>query len=372
MTKEAGLEQVESTSEVSTPTLNMKNGPPQPIECPDVATFLAIKDVAAYFHNPLEVYPYICLVNQKGICLFVKAISCRASPISERGGLICGLKDTGGNLDEHQTLSLAAQGRASVDKYLRTSTMMLIVINLWLTSEGYFWTEDDSSNHYTLVVAVRPSVQATWDLQIYDPEGKDALHPRVHRKSSEVVRKILARALPELTFLNIHYKTIAPVSTLYRHKGNPVCYMGPCADMRLMVNLWAQSGKKASSGLDFMDLDILDMSKLGHPILRLLSEPHITPVPKRSLKHTFFTGSIPDDENCVSPARVSITLLEFNELVQQEIARVSRWTHLKAPPKRPIDLDSDSEQDVKLEASWKQSFERGHRRPATNIRGLSS
>jgi hypothetical protein len=263
-----------------------------------LASALTIHDLQACFVDPSSVYPYICLLEPSGVAVFFEAISCTAEKSSPgRGGYVVGIQPVGGQyLDERSALALTATAQLSIREDLRRSSLLVAILGTCV--EGGDYVEKPLVNHYVLAIAVRKShvplsEEGAWQVAVFDPNGGI-----LSRAGRDIIFKMLQQALPELPVAleDVAFGQLTKVNTLYQYMGDGVCFMGPCTDLRLLIELWAQaSPDKAQSGREFLIRGAKMLSRMRyrrkiHPVKRLLNliNPHLHPDDrKRELKYVF-------------------------------------------------------------------------------------
>jgi hypothetical protein len=299
------------------------------------ASTLTVHDLQSCFVDPSTVYPYICMIEHSGVAVFSKAISCTAEhTIPGSGGYVVGIDPVHGRyLDEHSVLTLTAAAKRSIREDLRHSTMLVALIGVY--DDGSKYVEQPRVNHYILAVAVRadPSVDAPWAVGLFDPNG---VNTRVD--DTGVVFRMMQEAVPELPLSldKILFSGLAVVNKHYEFRGDGVCFMGACADLRLMIELWAKAfPEKADTGMTFLIrgrtmLDRMRYTRKIHPVSRLLNlvNPHMHPDDRRrELKYVFKveppTEKLDprDPRTFSSPNFTRISPAEWKRRVREEIEK---------------------------------------------------
>lgn len=296
---------------------------------------LSVHDLQSCFVDPSVVYPYICMIEHSGVAVFSKAISCTAEhTLSGAGGYVVGIDPVRGRyLDEPTVLTLTAAAKRSIWEDLRHSTILVALIGVY--DDGSKYVEKPQVNHYILAVAVRAesSVGAPWAVGVFDPNGVN-----LRAEDTGVVFRMMQEALPELPLSldKIFFSGMAAVNKHYQFRGGGVCFMGACADLRLMIELWAKaSPDKADTGMTFLlrgrtMLDRMKYTRKIHPVSRLLNlvNPHMHPDDRRrELKYVFKVEPPAekldprDPRTFLSPNFTRISPAEWKRRVREEMEK---------------------------------------------------
>jgi hypothetical protein len=267
----------------------------QRLECQGkrLASSLNLQDLQVSFIDPSTVYPYICMIEPSGVVAFVKAIACLPETIEGyKGGYVAAVQPVGGG---HQSLEsvqkMTAEAKISIREDIQRSTMLIATLQVY--AEGGNYVDNSKANHYVLAIAVREGTRGDWALWVLDPSGRIT-----SRASLTIVFNVMRKALPELRLWHAYKVSgldLTVVNKLYEYRGGGVCFMGPCTDLRMLIELWANSKVKAESGVDFVRrgremLFRMRYTRKIHPTTRLVNliSPHLHPDDrKRDLKYIF-------------------------------------------------------------------------------------